>query len=139
KTNYRIYMERITLVGFLGSDAKIVEIEGVEKYIQVSLAPVRKKQQDDKSLLWYQLNLPLGLRKLVEYLKKGSLIGVTGRFRITAYLDKYNNATPSCVVFVDQVDLLGKKEETASQQLSEPINTAPVAPRAINKDDELPY
>lgn len=108
-------MERITLVGYLGQNASIVTINGEEKFIETSLAPANnRKGEGTKSLLWYRLNFPLGLKKMMPHLTKGRLLAVTGNISITAYSDKNGNPIPSCVVYVSHFDLLGKRDDSGS-------------------------
>lgn len=136
-------MEKIMLVGYLGADAKVVTINGEEKFIQASVAPVKsKKQQDTKSLRWYQLNFNLGLKKLFPYLKKGTLVAAVGALKITAYADKEGVAMPAAVVYVDSIELLGGKDSASKN--TTPQEGAQEQPQAQHQgqsqgDEDLPF
>lgn len=132
-------MEKIMLVGYLGADAKVVTINGEEKFIQASCAPVKtKKQQDPKSLRWYQLNFNLGLKKLLPYLKKGTLVAAVGALKITAYVDKEGVAMPAAVVYVDTIELLGGKDDTSKNPSSQ--NTGQDGSQdQVNGEEKLPF
>lgn len=136
-------MEKMILVGYLGADAKVVTINGEEKFIQASCAPVKsKKQQDSKSLRWYQLNFNLGLKKLLPYLKKGTLVAAVGALKITAYVDKEGVAMPAAVVYVDTIELLGGKNSGEKNNTSD--EGAHDQPQAQSQgqaqgDEDLPF
>nr|WP_311520889.1 single-stranded DNA-binding protein [uncultured Porphyromonas sp.] len=136
-------MEKIMLVGYLGADAKVVTINGEEKFIQASCAPVKnKKQQDTKSLRWYQLNFNLGLKKLLPYLKKGTLVAAVGALKVTAYADKEGAAMPAAVVYVDTIELLGGKDSASKN--ATPQESAQDQPQAQSQgqaqgDEDLPF
>jgi len=76
---------------------------------------------------------------LINYLKKGQSVAVAGSFEVERYTKKDGTQGASLTVVVDDVDLMGKRDELAAPAVAP--TTAPVAPELGNAafDDDIPF
>lgn len=105
-------MQKITLIGNIGNDAKIVNYNGSEFLdISVAVTQTRGKGEDKKeSTTWYDINTDSV--KLAPYLKKGTKIYVEGNFKLdTFFSDKLQKWIPKIIIYARQIELLSAKKE----------------------------
>jgi len=76
---------------------------------------------------------------LINYLKKGQPVAVAGSFEVERYTKKDGTQGASLTVVVDDVDLMGKRDELAAPAVAP--TTAPAAPELGNAafDDDIPF
>ena len=111
----------ISLVGRAGRDPEVKYFESGSIVANLTLAVNRRSKQDEPD--WFNLEI-WGKQAQVaaDYIKKGSLIGVTGSFKLDQWKDKNNGeARYKPVVRVDRLELLGsRKEEESKYTMNQP-------------------
>jgi single-strand DNA-binding protein len=74
---------------------------------------------------------------LINYLKKGQPVAVAGSFEVEGYKKKDGTPGASLTIFVDDVDLLGKRDESAA---AAPASTPQPAQSMADLDsDDIPF
>lgn len=105
-------MQKITLIGNIGNDAKLVNYQGSE-FLDISVAVTEKRgkgEQQTEKTTWYDVNTESV--KLKEYLKKGTKIYVEGNFKLdTFFSDKLQKWIPKIIIYARQIELLSAKKE----------------------------
>ncbi|MBW6461420.1 MAG: single-stranded DNA-binding protein, partial [Bacteroidales bacterium] len=99
-------INRVILIGNLGKDPEIRNLEGGVKVANFSLATTesyRSKNGDKvEHTEWHNLVLWRGLAEVAEnYLKKGNSIYVEGRIRTRDWTDKDGNKRYTTEILVD--------------------------------------
>lgn len=116
-------INKVILVGHLGKDPEVRHLEGGATVANFSLATTEtiKKangEREDKTE-WHNIVVWSGLAEIAEkYLKKGKLIYLEGKIRNRSYDDKDGNKKYITEILGDSFTMLGKKEEGASQMVS---------------------
>jgi len=103
----------VHLVGRVGGDPDVKYFESGTVKCRLTLAvnrPTRKTDQPD----WFSLELWGRTAEIAgNYVRKGSLIGVTGSLRFNQWQDYNTGAMRSTpIINVDRLDLLGSKRDT---------------------------
>ena len=104
----------VTLVGRAGRDPEVRYFESGSVVANLTLAVSRRTRNDEPD--WFNLEI-WGKQAQVaaDYVKKGSLIGITGCFKLDTWTDKNTGESRSKpVVRVDRLELLGSKRDTES-------------------------
>lgn len=105
-------MEKITLIGNVGNDAKLVEYQG-NKFLDFSIASTKKIKNGNETkeiTNWYDCNFDN--IKIAEYLKKGTKVYIEGNFKLdTFYSEKMQKHIPKINVYVRVLELLSAKKE----------------------------
>ena len=131
-------MNSITLVGRAGRDPEARYFESGTMVANVNLA-VNGRGRDAETV-WFPLQIwGKQAQVAVDYVRKGSLIGVTGSVKMEKWTDRSTGEERSkMVVAVDRLQLLGSKrdEEGETQQL--PAQQAASAAGPMD-DDEVPF
>jgi single-strand DNA-binding protein len=149
-TKFLIFLEKsimlnITAAGNVGNDAQLRKINGSNGEVAVlnfSLATKSKKKgQDGKPLtIWLECSL-WGKRAeaLAQYLKKGTVVSVTGEPGVDSY-EGQNGLVLKQTVNVEDIHLLGGKTQTQAQPMgqtqAQPGFTP--APTSFN-DEQMPF
>lgn len=141
-------MERITLIGNIGQDAKTVEYQN-NKFLSFSVAcsSTKKNGEETKEITnWYDCTFDN--MKFAEYLKKGIKVFIEGNFKLETYWSEANNKwLPKVRIFIQRIELLSpKKDDSTSQQQNPPApqsgstipSPVPVE-MAGNGGDDLPF
>lgn len=102
----------VTLVGRAGRDPEVRYFESGTVVANLTMAVNRRNRNDEPD--WFNLEI-WGKQAQVaaDYVKKGSLIGITGSFKLDSWKDRNtgeNRNKP--VVRVDRLELLGSKRES---------------------------
>lgn len=142
-------MNSTTLVGRAGRDPEVRFLETGTCVANLSLA-VNARKSDDPPL-WFNLEIWGKTAQIAaDYVRKGSLIGVTGSFKEDRWTDRTTGEERTkLVVNVDRLDLLGPKPS----QDGDPFAAAPAQPRTAAArptkatrpaaepypDDEIPF
>ena len=105
----------VTLVGRVGTDPEVKYFESGTVVCNLTLAVKRRSSRDDKPD-WFNLELWGKTAEIAaNYVRKGSLIGVSGAIKLDHWQDRATGAARSKPVDrVDRLDLLGSRRENES-------------------------
>ena len=102
----------ITLVGRAGRDPEVKYFESGTVVANLTIAVNRRNRDDEPD--WFNLEI-WGKQAQVaaDYVKKGSLIGITGSFKLDSWKDRNTGEERrKPVVRVDRLELLGSKRDS---------------------------
>mgnify|MGYP001220505198 FL=1 len=124
----------VTLVGRAGRDPEVRYFESGTVVANLTMAVNRRNREDEPD--WFNLEI-WGKQAQVaaDYVKKGSLIGVTGSFKMDSWKDRNTGEDRNKpVVRVDRLELLGSKRdsENSNYQSQNSFNQPP-------SRDEIPF
>jgi single-strand DNA-binding protein len=105
----------ITLVGRAGRDPETTYFESGKVVCKFAIAVNRTKK--DEQADWFELEIWGKTAEVAaSYVKKGSLVGITGSLSIDQWKDK-TSGTPRSKPFVrvDKLDLLGSRKDNENQ------------------------
>ena len=124
----------VTLVGRAGRDPEVKYFESGTVVANLTIAVNRRNRDDEPD--WFNLEI-WGKQAQVaaDYVKKGSLIGITGSFKLDSWKDRNTGEERrKPVVRVDRLELLGSKRdsENSNFQSNNSFN------QQIN-NDEIPF
>ena len=124
----------VTLVGRAGRDPEVRYFESGTVVANLTMAVNRRNREDEPD--WFNLEI-WGKQAQVaaDYVKKGSLIGVTGSFKMDSWKDRNTGEDRSKpVVRVDRLELLGSRRdsENSNFQSNNSFNQQP-------SNDEIPF
>ena len=102
----------INLVGRAGRDPEVRYFESGSIVANFTLAVNRRSRNEEPD--WFNLEIWGKQAQIAaDYVKKGSLIGITGSLKIDSWKDKNSGEDRfKPVVRVDRLNLLGSKKET---------------------------
>ena len=125
----------VTLVGRAGRDPEVRYFESGTVVANLTMAVNRRNRNDEPD--WFNLEI-WGKQAQVaaDYVKKGSLIGITGSFKMDSWKDRNTGEDRNKpVVRVDRLELLGSKRdsENGNFQNNNSFN------QQSNNDDEIPF
>lgn len=102
----------VTLVGRAGRDPEVRYFESGSVVCKVTLAVDRARKNNDEPD-WFTLEMWGKTAEVAaNYVRKGSLIGITGALKFDRWQDRATGAErTSPVVRVDQLRLLGSKRD----------------------------
>jgi len=143
-------VNKVILVGHLGKDPEVREMQNGSKIVSASLATSESwsdKQTGNKqeSTEWHRLIFFGKVGETAEkYLKKGSLVYVEGSIRTNEWQDQNTGEKKSMVqIRVDRMQMLGgKSADTGPVDKRAPVEPTPLPParKASYADkDSLPY
>ena len=124
----------VNLVGRAGRDPEVRYFESGTVVANLTMAVNRRNREDEPD--WFNLEI-WGKQAQVaaDYVKKGSLIGVTGSFKMDSWKDRNTGEDRNKpVVRVDRLELLGSKRdsENSNFQNNNSFNQQP-------SNDEIPF
>ena len=124
----------VTLVGRAGRDPEVRYFESGTVVANLTMAVNRRNREDEPD--WFNLEI-WGKQAEVaaDYVKKGSLIGITGSFKMDSWKDRNTGEDRNKpVVRVDRLELLGSKRdsENSNFQKNNSFNNQP-------SNDEIPF
>ncbi len=108
----------INLVGRAGRDPEVKYFESGSIVANFTLAVNRRSRNEEPD--WFNLEI-WGKQAQVaaDYVKKGSLLGITGSFKLDQWKDKMSGEDKSKpVIRVDRLELLGSKKDSFSNQFN---------------------
>lgn len=109
-------LNKVTLIGNLGKDPELQNLEVSIKVARFSLA-TSETYKDDKGVThssteWHTVVLWRGLAELAEkYLRKGSLVYVEGKIKTRSYIDKNDEKRFVTEIIADSFLMLDKTEK----------------------------
>jgi single-strand DNA-binding protein len=133
----------VALVGRAGRDPEANYFESGSMVAKFTLA-VNRRSRDDKPD-WFPLEI-WGKQAQVaaDYVRKGSLLGITGSFKLDRWTDRTTGEERSKpVITVDRLDLLGGRREAESGgpvrggESAQPWNAAALGGQP--EDDDIPF
>ena len=124
----------VTLVGRAGRDPEVRYFESGTVVANLTMAVNRRSREEEPD--WFNLEI-WGKQAQVaaDYVKKGSLIGVNGSFKMDSWKDRNtgeNRNKP--VVRVDRLELLGSKRDSENNNFQ---NNNSFSQQPNN--DEIPF
>ena len=107
----------VSLVGRAGADPEIKNFDSGAMVTKFSIAVNRRK---DEMPDWFNLEIWGNQAQVaVDYVKKGSLVGIVGRLNIESWPDRNTNETRfKPVIRVDKLHLLGSKRDSNNENSS---------------------
>ena len=124
----------VTLVGRAGRDPEVRYFESGTVVANLTMAVNRRNRNDEPD--WFNLEI-WGKQAQVAaaYVKKGSLIGITGSFKMDSWKDRNTGEDRNKpVVRVDRLDLLGSKRDSENSNFqNNNFNQQP------SNNDEIPF
>ena len=108
----------INLVGRAGRDPEVRYFESGSIVANLTLAVNRRSRNEEPD--WFNLEI-WGKQAQVaaDYVKKGSLLGISGSFKLDQWRDKTTGENKSKpVIRVDRLELLGSKRDSMSNESS---------------------
>ena len=134
-------MNLIIITGNLGQDATQRFTPSGDSIVSFSV-PAKSGYGDKQKTSWVRCSM-FGKRgeSVFPYLKKGVLVGVSGEFSMNEWTDKEGQpkSTPECRV--NDLSLLGGKQERSDSAPSQPQRNAQGAQKASmgDMDDDIPF
>ena len=124
----------VTLVGRAGRAPEVRYFESGTVVANLTMAVNRRNRDDEPD--WFNLEI-WGRQAQVadDYVKKGSLIGITGSFKLDSWKDRNTGEDRNKpVVRVDRLELLGSKRDSENNnfQGNNSFNQQP-------SNDEIPF
>ena len=114
----------INLVGRAGRDPEVRYFESGSIVANLTLAVNRRSRNEEPD--WFNLEI-WGKQAQVaaDYVKKGSLLGVSGSFKLDQWRDKTTGENKSKpVIRVDRLDLLGSRRDSMNNESSNNQNNS---------------
>lgn len=114
-------MQKIQIIGHLGSDAEVKTTQQGRELIKFSVATTKKIGEESQTT-WHDCVKWLYEGKgkgIADYLLKGTRVWVEGEVQANAYLDKDGKARASLNVNVQAIELLGGGEKKAERPVVE--------------------
>ena len=108
----------INLVGRAGRDPEVRYFESGSIVANFTIAVNRRSRNEEPD--WFNLEI-WGKQAQVaaDYVKKGSLLGISGSLKLDQWSDKTTGESKSKpVIRVDRLDLLGSKRDSMSNESS---------------------
>ena len=117
-------LNKVSLIGNLGKDPEIQQLEGSVSVAKFSLATTESYKdqngQTHSQTEWHSVVLWRGLAELAEkYLKKGSLVFIEGKLKTRSYDDKEGRKIYTTEIIAEQLILLDKPAPTVEIQNQE--------------------
>ena len=102
----------VTLVGRAGRDPEVRYFESGTVVANLTMAVNRRNRNDEPD--WFNLEIWGKQAQIAaDYVKKGSLIGITGSFKMDSWKDRNTGEDRNKpVVRVDRLELLGSKRDS---------------------------
>jgi single-strand DNA-binding protein len=110
-TEVSMGVNSITLVGRAGRDPEVRYLESGSVVANLTLAVNRRSRDDEPD--WFNLEI-WGKQAQVaaDYVRKGSLLGIIGSFKLDRWTDRNSGEERSKpVIRVDRLELLGSKRD----------------------------
>ncbi len=124
----------VSLVGRAGRDPEVRYFESGTVVANLTMAVNRMNRNDEPD--WFNLEI-WGKQAQVaaDYVKKGSLIGITGSFKLDRWKDRNTGEDRNKpVVRVDRLELLGSKRDSENSNFqNNNFNQQP------SNNDEIPF
>ena len=126
KKNKIMEINTISLVGRAGREPDVRYFESGSTVANFTLAVNRISRNDEPD--WFNLEIWGKQAQIAaDYVKKGSLVGITGSFKIDSWKDKNTGEDRfKPVVRVDRLNLLSSRKETDNNNFSNNNNSGDI-------------
>ena len=116
----------INLVGSAGREPDVRYFESGSIVANFTLAVNRRSRDEEPD--WFNLEIWGKQAQIAaDYVKKGSLIGITGSFKIDSWKDKNTGEDRyKPVVRVDRLNLLGSRKDSENTQYNNDSNSSEI-------------
>tara|TARA_Y100001968_G_scaffold274913_1_gene268375 strand:+ start:503 stop:967 length:465 start_codon:yes stop_codon:yes gene_type:complete len=124
----------VTLVGRAGRDPEVKYFESGSVVANLTMAVNRRSKNDEPD--WFNLEI-WGKQAQVaaDYVKKGSLIGISGSFKLDSWKDRNTGEEKTKpVVRVDRLELLGSRKDSDNENYKNQPNSS-----GNSFDEEIPF
>ena len=142
-------INKVILVGNLGKDPEVRYLEGgtaVANFPIATSETYKDRTSGEKKVAteWHNIVLWRRLAEIAEkYLKKGSQVYIEGKLKTRRWQDKDGNNRYTTEIVGDNLQMLGKKDESSSNSTytEQPTNskTTPEIEDNNNEVDDLPF
>jgi single-strand DNA-binding protein len=146
-------VNKVILIGHLGSDPEVRALEGGVNLARISVATTESytdKNTGDKisNTEWHRVVMWRGLAVVAEkYLKKGSQVYIEGKLRTRSWEDESKQTRYSTEIVADNMTMLGSKSDPSSQTpLASKVSVVKPAAAptggvdlASDDEDDLPF
>ena len=146
-------INKVTIVGNLGSDPEVRFLPSGEAVANVALATSSKYKNKAGELVeeteWHRVTFFGKLAEIVgEYLKKGRSIYIEGRLKTRKYTDKDGAEKYATDIIANEMQMLGGREGGEYQPRQQAPRSAAPAPRQApakassgfeDMDDSIPF
>lgn len=115
-------VNKVILVGNVGSDPEIRTFEDGNKVARINLATTErtfnpKTQERSERTDWHRLIIWRGLANVVEqYVRKGSQLYIEGKIRNNEWTDANGQKRYGVEIYVDVMNMLGRRDSSQSIQ-----------------------
>ena len=100
----------VNLVGRVGRDPEARYFDSGSVVCKFSLAVNRRGRNDEPD--WFNIEMwGRDAQVAIDYVRKGSLIGVSGALKIDSWTDRNNNPRTTSVIRASRIDLLGSRRD----------------------------
>lgn len=119
-------INKVILVGNVGSDPEIRTFEDGSKVARVNLATTEKlynakTQERTERTDWHRLTIWRGLATVAEqYVRKGSQLYIEGRIRNSEWTDANGQKRFGVEILVDVLQMLGRRDSSQQTQPLQP-------------------
>ena len=124
----------VTLVGRAGRDPDVRYFESGSVVANLTIAVNRRNRDDEPD--WFNLEIWGKQAQIAaDYVKKGSLLGIVGSFKVETWTDRNTGEGRSKpVVRVDRLELLGSKRDAEAKTFTN-------SERQLNgpSEEEIPF
>jgi single-strand DNA-binding protein len=113
-------LNKVNLVGRAGRDPEVKYFESGKVVCNFTIAVNRRSSNRDEPPDWFDLEVWDKTAEIAaNYVKKGSLIGITGSLKFDRWQDRNTGEErQKPVIRVDQLDLLGSKRDNEAASTS---------------------
>lgn len=131
-------MFKAEIIGYIGSDAKIVNNNGNE-FVSFSVAHSEKREEKEITT-WVNVSTPS--IKLSKYLTKGTKVFVRGNVGVRTYKNEQGATLASLNVYATEIEFCGGKKDdgnTSDNQDTSKQTSAQNSEQKSDKDESLPF
>jgi len=150
-------INKVILVGNLGKDPDVRYLEGGTAVANFPIATSetfkdRASGEKKTNTEWHNIVVWRGLAEIAEkYLKKGSQIYLEGKLRTRQWQDKDGNNRYTTEIVADNLQMLGRKDDSSTPAAMKPSNAPTIAPvketpntpseidKSTNEVEDLPF
>lgn len=138
-------INKVILIGHLGNDPEIRSTASGAAVANITLATSeswKDKQSGERKEKtdWHRIVFFSRLAEIVgEYLKKGSLVYIEGRLQTRKWQDKSGQDRYTTEVVANQMQMLGKKDESSAPAQQGFRKPAPAQTGEEYPDEDIPF
>ena len=124
----------VTLVGRVGRDPDVRYFESGSVVANFTMAVNRRSKEDEPD--WFNLEVWGKQAQIAaDYVKKGSLLGISGSFKLDTWKDRSSGEERNKpVIRVDRLELLGSKRDLENREFGGNSNQGQGA-----NEEEIPF